>query len=84
MFPAEAVPLFVEPKKKMTLAYMVLPSYSTSLVNRPVCHPKTMVSSSMQKKKKSHVISDVEAECYNNADHIDTTSCLLNTLLCAM
>lgn len=53
MFPAEAVPLFVEPKKKMTLAYMVLPSYSTSLVNRLVCHPKTMVSSPRQ--KKSHM-----------------------------
>ena len=62
----------------MTPVHTVL-SGSTSPVNRP-CVPS---KNNGGKKKKSHVISDASAEYYNNADHSDTTSCLLNTLLCA-
>ena len=43
-------------------------------------HPKTMLSS--LEAKRSHVISDADAEGYNIADHSDNRSCLLNFSLC--
>lgn len=55
----------------MTPAHIVLPSCSSSLVNR---HGVPSKDSECKKKKKSHVISDAGAECYNNSDYNDNAS----------